>query len=88
MQILDATIVAIEVVGSRKSHGKPRILCKLDLKKAFDHVTWEFLDFITMKMVLGAIWRKLIKFYISTSRFSVVVNNKPCGFVVSLRGIR
>lgn len=34
-----------------KSKGN---LCKLDLEKAFDHVIWEYFDFIMMKIGFGA----------------------------------
>ncbi|WMV34164.1 hypothetical protein MTR67_027549 [Solanum verrucosum] len=41
---------------------------------AYDHVNWEFLDFMMLKMGSGEKWRRWIKFYISTARFFVVVN--------------
>lgn len=33
------------------------VLSKLDLEKAYDHVNWEFLDFIKLKMGFGEKWR-------------------------------
>lgn len=32
---MDAALVANEVVNSMKKKGEPRILCKLDLEKAY-----------------------------------------------------
>nr|XP_016508236.1 PREDICTED: uncharacterized protein LOC107825833 [Nicotiana tabacum] len=37
-QILDAALVANELVDSRKKNREPGLLCKLDLEKAFDHL--------------------------------------------------
>ncbi|XP_019237633.1 PREDICTED: uncharacterized protein LOC109217815 [Nicotiana attenuata] len=37
-QILDAALVANELVDSRRKNKEPDLLCKLDLEKAFDHV--------------------------------------------------
>ncbi|RVW18822.1 hypothetical protein CK203_098384 [Vitis vinifera] len=42
-QILDAVLIANEVIDSiLKSNGRA-ILCKLDIEKAYDHVEWSFL---------------------------------------------
>lgn len=38
-QIMDAVLVANEAVGSRQKQGKPGILCKLGIEKAYDNVS-------------------------------------------------
>lgn len=42
-QIMDATLLANELVDSRVKQKKPGILCKLDIEKTYDHVNWNFL---------------------------------------------
>nr|XP_016438279.1 PREDICTED: uncharacterized protein LOC107764237 [Nicotiana tabacum] len=49
-QIMDAALVANELVDSRRKNREPDLLCKLDLEKTFDNVNWEFLDLIMMRM--------------------------------------
>ncbi|XP_019241943.1 PREDICTED: uncharacterized protein LOC109221978 [Nicotiana attenuata] len=56
-QILNDALVANELVDSRRKNREPCLLCKLDLEKAFEHVNWEFLDFIMKQMRFGARWR-------------------------------
>ena len=48
-QILDAILVANEVVDSVLRSNRSAILCKLDLEKAYDHVDCSFLGFVMTK---------------------------------------
>lgn len=45
-QILDGVLIANEIIDERHKMGRNRIMCKLDLEKAYDHASWDFLDYI------------------------------------------
>jgi hypothetical protein len=42
-QILGPILITNECLGSRLGFGKPGVICKMDLKKAYDHVNCDFL---------------------------------------------
>lgn len=44
-QILDEILIANECVDMKAKGGK-RIVCKVDLEKAYDRVNWDFLDYV------------------------------------------
>lgn len=64
------------------------VLCKLDLEKAYDHVNWNFLFYLLKRCEFLKKWRHWISFYISSTRFSVLVNSNPCGFFSSSKELR
>ena len=87
-QILDAVLIANEVVDSALRKKENGLLCKLDIEKAYDHIGWDFLLLTLEKMGFGPKWIRWIRWCISTASFSVLFNGSPTGFFQSSRGLR
>ena len=81
-------MIANEGINSYIRYGISGILCKLDIEKAYDHVSWSFLLTILEKIGFPNKWRKWISFCISTVRFSILINSEASGFFSSSRGLR
>lgn len=47
-QISDAFMIANELVTFKKG-----VMCKLDMEKAFDHVSWNFIDYMLQRFGFG-----------------------------------
>lgn len=56
-QILDSILIANEYLDSRLKSGIPRVICKLDLKKASNHVNKEFLFSLLGHLCFDTKWR-------------------------------
>ena len=56
-------------------------MCKLDTEKAYDSINWQFLMEVMHCMGFGTNW----VMWISTARFSVLINGVSTGFFPSAR---
>lgn len=87
-QILDGIISAHETIHSIKSHKLRGILLKLDLLKAYDRLSQEYLLEVVRAFGFSLDQIQWVKSMISTSFFSILGNGMPSGTFWSSRGIR
>lgn len=65
-QILDAFLIANQIIDSIDKIKDSNILCKLDIEKSYDHLNWNFILKVLEKMRFGSKWVKWIKWSITT----------------------
>ena len=46
LRALDSVLIASKCINSRLKTGISRVLCKLDVEKAYDHMNWGFLMYM------------------------------------------
>ena len=69
--ILDASLIANEVIDSILKKKENEILCKLDIEKAYDQIDQNFLSSMLHKMGFKGKWMGWIKWCISTASFAI-----------------
>ena len=87
-QILDVALVANKVIDLILKSNERAVICKLDIEKVYDHVDWSFLLSVMGMMGFGEKWLQWMRWRISTTSFSVLVNGTSLSFFQSSRGLR
>ena len=86
--ILHGVMIANEVIAEAKLRKKPCIVFKVDFEKAYDSVSWGFLDYMLMRMGFCERWRKWINVCMSSATISILINGCPSQEFVPKRGLR
>ena len=87
-QILDAVLIANEIVDEKRRSGEEGFVLKIDFEKAYDHVSWDFLDHVLENKGFSPRWRKWIRGCLSTVSFAILVNGNVKGWVKTSIGLR
>ncbi|RVW64329.1 Transposon TX1 uncharacterized 149 kDa protein [Vitis vinifera] len=87
-QILDAVLIGNEIVDEKRRSGEEGVVFKIDFEKAYDHVSWDFLDHVLEKKGYSPRWRKWMRGCLSTVSFAVLVNGNAKEWVKASRGLR
>ena len=60
-QIMDASLMANEVIDTILKRKEKGVLCKLDIKKAYNQINWNYILKVMQKMGFGTKWIRWIK---------------------------
>jgi hypothetical protein len=87
-KIIDAIGTAQECLHSIKEKKLQALILKIDLKKAYDCISWDFLRLVLLNCGFGLPTTKWIMGCLSSTSFAILVNGEPSGFFISSRGLR
>eukprot|EP00253_Pinus_taeda_P026017 PITA_26017 len=87
-QILDGLVVTQEVIHSLKFKKQKGMMIKLDLSKAYDRLSWKYLEKVLESFGFNRRWIGWIHSMISSPNFSILVNETPSKTFTASRGIR
>ncbi|XP_026451941.1 uncharacterized protein LOC113352323 [Papaver somniferum] len=82
--LLEREFTETEILKAKK----PGFLCKLDMEKAFDNVNWHSLFLILEKHEFGVKWISWIKWCVTSSLLSVLVNDSSTEKFKPSKGLR
>ncbi|XP_071712558.1 uncharacterized protein [Rutidosis leptorrhynchoides] len=86
--ILDGALIANEALNYIKVKREKGLIFKVDFEKAFDSLSWDFLEEMMSLMGFGLKWRKWIMSSLESASISILVNGSPtCEFNLG-RGVR
>ncbi|KAL9686487.1 hypothetical protein QQ045_023947 [Rhodiola kirilowii] len=86
--ILDDIMVINELIHAMKLEKRKALIIKLDFWKAYDSVSWEYLELVQRSMGFGEKWIDWMKECYSTARMAVLINGSPTKEFSMNRGLR
>ncbi|GAB2268310.1 hypothetical protein Dimus_038709 [Dionaea muscipula] len=87
--IVDNVLLCQELINGYERKGiSPRCLARIDLRKAYDSISWKFVELLLEKLNFPQQFRDWVFVCITTASYSVVINGGTFGFFRGKRGIR
>nr|GEX00122.1 putative RNA-directed DNA polymerase, eukaryota, reverse transcriptase zinc-binding domain protein [Tanacetum cinerariifolium] len=87
-QILDVPFIVNEAIQWCKKKKKQALIFKVDFKKAYDLVRWDYLDDVLDKFGFRIKWRGWIQNCLRSSRGSILINGSPTEEFQFFKGLK
>jgi hypothetical protein len=87
-RIQDAIGSAHETLHSIKKKNIKSLVLKLDLKKAYDNIDWEYLRVVLLSVGFGVKLTDWIMCCVTSASFAVLINGEATDYFKSWRGLR
>ena len=87
-QILNGVVIASEAIHSMATSKEKAMFIKLDLAKAYDRVSWDFLANVLLAFGFDMEWVDWVLSCVTFPSFSVLINGEPTDLFYASRGLR
>ncbi|PNX58895.1 BTB/POZ domain-containing protein, partial [Trifolium pratense] len=87
-QILDGVVVLNEIIDLAKRRKDCCLFFKVDFKRAYDTINWNYLERMMVKMGFTEKWMSWMRACIFNSSMSVLVNGSPSQDFTVGKGLR
>ncbi|PNX97198.1 cysteine-rich receptor-like protein kinase, partial [Trifolium pratense] len=87
-QIMDGVVVINEIIDLAKRNNTECMIFKVDFERAYDTVSWIYLERMMIKMGFAEGWLRWMKACIFESSMSVLVNGSPTAEFKVNKGLR
>lgn len=87
--LVENTVLASEIVhGYHRNKGPKRLVLKVDIAKAFDTISWDFIFNCLLSIGVPLIYLRWLRACVTTPSFTVGYNGTVQGYFKSKRGLR
>ncbi|GJZ17183.1 RNA-directed DNA polymerase, eukaryota [Tanacetum coccineum] len=87
-QILDGPFILNELISWCKHNKIKAMIFRVDFEKAFDLVSWDYLDDVLNKFGFGVKWRGWIQGCLNSAMGSILVNGSPTSEFKFFKGLK
>lgn len=87
-KILDGVLLANEIINVAKRKRWWLLMFKEDFEKAYNLVSWNFIEYMVIRMGFNEKWRSWMKACIFIGSVSVLVNGSPTSEFTMEKGLR
>ena len=86
--ILEGVVIVQEVLHELRITKKPRVIQKLNFEKAYDKVSWPFLEEVMRRKGFDELWIHWINCAVKGGRLCIDLNDERGEFFRSFKGLR
>ncbi|GKU98657.1 hypothetical protein SLEP1_g11630 [Rubroshorea leprosula] len=87
-QLVDGVVVANEAIDRARKRKSRCFIFKINFEKAYDKVSWSFLDYMMERMGFDIVWRGWISECLRSNTVSILVNGSATKEFSMTKGLR